>query len=136
MPNNCSCPKPPGGNVICQADQIAYCKVVGGELESGCLQRPPRNQYGRALSPEEAFFSVLSRIGFDVAAPVSISVELQSSAEIGSRAASYFLARMLDSGTEVAAFGRTVEVGPVVGGIPIEARIRFPRKAGSADRDA
>ena len=35
--NSCPCPNPPGGKVICEANQLAICKIVDGKLIQRCL---------------------------------------------------------------------------------------------------
>jgi hypothetical protein len=38
--NYCKCPVPPGGVVVCEANQLAICRVVGGTVESECHDPP------------------------------------------------------------------------------------------------
>lgn len=38
--NNCKCPKPPGGETICEANQIAICRIRNGEIEALCITPP------------------------------------------------------------------------------------------------
>lgn len=40
MSNICRCPKPPGGSVRCNDDQLAVCGYENGEIVSGCFDRP------------------------------------------------------------------------------------------------
>src|SRR5262249_17385588 len=40
--NTCNCPLPPGGVVVCEATQLAICRVVGGRVESECHNPPSR----------------------------------------------------------------------------------------------
>lgn len=35
--NICQCPNPPGGQVVCEAHQIAICRVKNGVIESQCM---------------------------------------------------------------------------------------------------
>ena len=41
MSNTCICPKPPGGKVTCNIDQLAICGLRDGQIISGCFDRPP-----------------------------------------------------------------------------------------------
>lgn len=38
--NVCQCPIPPGGSAVCEADQLAICRVKDGNLETYCLDPP------------------------------------------------------------------------------------------------
>ena len=38
--NTCNCPVPPGGVVVCEENQLAICRVVGGRMASECHDRP------------------------------------------------------------------------------------------------
>lgn len=39
--NECDCPRPPGGRVVCSDEQLAMCVVDDfGNVETGCLDRP------------------------------------------------------------------------------------------------
>ena len=38
--NICQCPQPPGGIVECEADQLAICRSVNGEIQTACLDAP------------------------------------------------------------------------------------------------
>jgi hypothetical protein len=38
--NTCKCPKPPGGQVICEPNQVAICRIKNGELETLCITPP------------------------------------------------------------------------------------------------
>ena len=38
--NTCKCPVPPGGVIVCEANQLAICRVVGGRIESECYDPP------------------------------------------------------------------------------------------------
>lgn len=40
MSNVCKCPKPPGGSITCNSDQLAVCGYQDGEIVSGCFDRP------------------------------------------------------------------------------------------------
>jgi len=40
MSNRCNCPKPPGGSVECDPDQLAVCAYVDGEIVARCYSRP------------------------------------------------------------------------------------------------
>lgn len=40
MGNTCNCPKPPGGQVICSANQLAICGIREGRIVSGCYDKP------------------------------------------------------------------------------------------------
>ena len=42
--NSCDCPNPPGGRVICRADQLAVCRVKDGKAESQCVDKPTYSQ--------------------------------------------------------------------------------------------
>lgn len=33
----CDCPKPPGGAVSCESGNVAYCSIVNGEINAGCI---------------------------------------------------------------------------------------------------
>lgn len=37
MSNTCECPKPPGGRVFCESNQMALCIVKNGEVTQRCL---------------------------------------------------------------------------------------------------
>lgn len=37
MTTQCPCPHPPGGAVTCEGHQFAYCHVVRGQVQSGCI---------------------------------------------------------------------------------------------------
>jgi hypothetical protein len=41
MNTKCPCPQPPGGSVTCEGHQFAYCHVIGGKVQSGCIPIPP-----------------------------------------------------------------------------------------------
>lgn len=65
MPQNiCPCPNPPGGNVTCSADHVAFCLVDSGGVLSGlCLPLPltARHQLSPSgLSAQGATFIVQS----------------------------------------------------------------------------
>ena len=38
--NTCDCPKPPGGTVQCNEDQIAICRVKNGVPQMACISPP------------------------------------------------------------------------------------------------
>ncbi len=38
--NSCKCPVPPGGVVVCEANQLAICRVVGGKPDMECHNPP------------------------------------------------------------------------------------------------
>lgn len=40
MSNTCKCPKPPGGTITCNQDQLAVCGYQNGEIVSGCYDKP------------------------------------------------------------------------------------------------
>ena len=40
MSNVCNCPKPPGGYISCNANQLAICGYRDGEIVSGCFDKP------------------------------------------------------------------------------------------------
>lgn len=40
MANVCQCPKPPGGSITCNQDQLAVCGYQDGQIVSGCYDRP------------------------------------------------------------------------------------------------
>lgn len=43
MPSNkniCECPTPPGGRAVCEADQLAICRIKDGDPETYCLDPP------------------------------------------------------------------------------------------------
>jgi hypothetical protein len=40
MSNVCNCPKPPGGSITCNDDQLAVCGYQNGAIVSGCFPRP------------------------------------------------------------------------------------------------
>lgn len=40
--NSCDCPRPPGGRVVCAADQIAICRIKNGEPQMACISPPAR----------------------------------------------------------------------------------------------
>jgi hypothetical protein len=46
--NSCDCPNPPGGTVVCEADQLAICRVKNGKTQAECVTPPP-NLKGHAL---------------------------------------------------------------------------------------
>jgi hypothetical protein len=37
MSNNCKCPKPRGGEIHCESNQIAICRVKNGEVQGWCI---------------------------------------------------------------------------------------------------
>ena len=39
--NMCECPTPPGGRAVCEAHQLAICRVRNGVAETECID-PPR----------------------------------------------------------------------------------------------
>lgn len=51
MTTQCPCPHPPGGSVTCEGKQFAYCHVVDGEVQSGCIPIPS-TQRGRPAENE------------------------------------------------------------------------------------
>ena len=66
MITQCPCPRPPGGSVTCEGHQFAYCHVVKGEVQSGCIPIPSWPQ----AAPSEArilslFNKVLTGVGFE-----------------------------------------------------------------------
>ena len=40
MSNVCRCPKPPGGSITCNNDQLAVCGYQEGEVVGGCYDKP------------------------------------------------------------------------------------------------
>lgn len=38
--NICDCPDPPGGRIVCAADQLAICRVKNEKILSGCFGPP------------------------------------------------------------------------------------------------
>lgn len=40
MSNVCACPNPPGGQIVCSADQLAICGFRDGQVVSGCFDKP------------------------------------------------------------------------------------------------
>ena len=67
MKSHCRCPSPPGGSVSCDAHQIAYCKVSGGEVSTGCLT-PPADahiEYSYERRLHSVLWWTLNEIGFD-----------------------------------------------------------------------
>lgn len=38
--NICDCPRPPGGWAVCNADQLAICRVVNGVAYTECVDVP------------------------------------------------------------------------------------------------
>jgi hypothetical protein len=38
----CPCPSPPGGQVTCEDDQVAICRIIGGVPHGECIT-PPRS---------------------------------------------------------------------------------------------
>jgi hypothetical protein len=40
MSNMCPCPNPPGGQIVCSADQLAICGFRDGSIVSGCFDKP------------------------------------------------------------------------------------------------
>jgi hypothetical protein len=40
MSTRSPCPSPPGGAVTCEGRQFAYCHIVAGKVESGCIPIP------------------------------------------------------------------------------------------------
>jgi hypothetical protein len=40
MSRACKCPKPPGGSITCDDDQLAVCGYQDGVFVSGCRARP------------------------------------------------------------------------------------------------
>lgn len=41
MARTCDCPKPPGGSITCNDDQLAICGYQDGQIVSGCFDPPP-----------------------------------------------------------------------------------------------
>lgn len=37
--NTCDCPKPPGGRVVCEAHQLAVCRVKDGQATHHCVDQ-------------------------------------------------------------------------------------------------
>lgn len=44
MSNICNCPKPPGGQVVCENNQLALCIIENGEVILRCMN-PPQNRF-------------------------------------------------------------------------------------------
>ena len=41
MPKNtCPCPNPPGGQVVCETDQLAICRIIKGAVQAECSSAP------------------------------------------------------------------------------------------------
>lgn len=40
LSNTCNCPKPPGGQAVCEPSQLAICRVRDGEAQALCLNPP------------------------------------------------------------------------------------------------
>lgn len=38
--NSCDCPLPPGGRAVCEARQMAICRVLNGQAETQCVDPP------------------------------------------------------------------------------------------------
>ena len=48
MPKHiCDCPSPPGGRVVCEAHQLAICRVRGGQAETLCVNVRSRTKVER-----------------------------------------------------------------------------------------
>lgn len=41
MSHTCQCPAPPGGQVTCEAQQLAVCSVRNGVVDASCHTPPP-----------------------------------------------------------------------------------------------
>ena len=59
MSNVCPCPNPPGGQIVCSADQLAICGFRDGKIVSGCFDKPA--QARQAESKSEADLVVADR---------------------------------------------------------------------------
>lgn len=129
MSNHCSCPNPPGGDVTCQTNEIAYCKVVAGLPHSGCLPKPTLKEDGGRSIPEDTLAWVLREIGFDMMAPIYVSLGPELRVLLGSREASFALRKLLDPGMQLTAFGRTALRHPFERADKVEATIRFPNRS-------
>lgn len=51
--NICDCPTPPGGRAICEADQLAICRVIGGQPQMECKDPPLEFRTGSPLTAVE-----------------------------------------------------------------------------------
>jgi hypothetical protein len=49
--NVCDCPQPPGGRTVCDAGQLAICRIKNGQVEAECLTPP------KALMDEATMYS-------------------------------------------------------------------------------
>jgi len=63
--NECECPNPPGGRLVCEAGQLAICRVKDGEIQPKCVNPP--SQFRRTdrltVSDKTAFYNwALSQI--------------------------------------------------------------------------
>lgn len=38
--NICQCPQPPGGRAVCEAHQLAVCRIIGGQVHTECVNPP------------------------------------------------------------------------------------------------
>lgn len=48
LKNVCNCPRPPGGQAVCDSDQLAICRVLSGQIYTECHSMP------RNISSNEA----------------------------------------------------------------------------------
>jgi hypothetical protein len=47
--NVCNCPHPPGGQVVCEPNQMAVCIIVNGQARQQCLNPPDEINNALAL---------------------------------------------------------------------------------------
>ena len=52
--NTCPCPQPPGGNVACEPNQLAICRVKNGVAEGECINPPAGMDSLANLAPADA----------------------------------------------------------------------------------
>lgn len=49
----CNCPNPPGGEAVCEAHQIAICRVKKGRVRTECIN-PPQEVLAHAIKSGDA----------------------------------------------------------------------------------
>lgn len=61
-PNTCPCPTPPGGHAVCEARQMAICRIKNGVVETACIDSPPLPGHTEDSNPSLIANFVLSAI--------------------------------------------------------------------------
>lgn len=126
----CSCPAPPGGKVTCEAGQFAYCRVVDGKIESGCLPISEKYRKPPGLAQVQSVFEdVIARLGvYEWIDPfLNESAYRRNAASLGtSEGVSQYLFSCMKEGLSIGLSGviRQPDSGYFV---PVELQLKFPR---------